>query len=207
MKKRACDNHVGIGPNRVGPPACAAVSWFVFLFYPASRDRAASTRLALTFVAAKLGATCHTSGMANSSWVIFALLGAFSAAIVNLLMKQSMQQLDATIAVVLQSAVSLLTLCVLATVTRKWTMPPATARGAIGFAIGAGVAAGFAWFFGYRALKMTEVAKATSLDRLSLVIAVILALVFLGERPAAMTWLGVCLMVVGAVLVSLNAAK
>jgi transporter family protein len=70
-----------------------------------------------------------------------------------------------------------------------------------------GVAAGLAWYFGYRALQMSEVSKGTTIDRLSLPIAVILAAVFLRERPSMLNIGGIVLMVAGAVMVSQSNGK
>lgn len=145
--------------------------------------------------------------MGNSLWLVYALAGAFAAALVNLFMKRSLEKLDATVAITLQSGMCLLTLLALAAVSRKWALPGAGMRRPLLFAAAAGVAAGLAWFFGYRALKLADVSKATSVDRISLAIAVVLAVIFLGERPAVTTWIGVALMIGGAVLVTLGRAK
>lgn len=145
--------------------------------------------------------------MQSFRWLMFGLSGAFAAAVVNVLMKRSMEKLDATTAITIQSAVSLVTILTLGAVTGSLKLPSSAMRNPLALAGLAGVAAGFAWFLGYRALQLAPLAKATSIDRLSLVMAVLLSVLFLGERPLLTTWFGVALMVGGGVLVSIGRVK
>ena len=65
--------------------------------------------------------------------------------------------------------------------------------------------AGLAWFCGYRALQLSKVSSATPVDRLSLAIAVILAMIFLGEKPSIGNWVGIAMMVIGSIIVARSA--
>jgi transporter family protein len=64
----------------------------------------------------------------------------------------------------------------------------------------AGVAGGLAWIFGFRAIQLAGVSKVAPIDKLSMPLAVILAVIFLGERPSAINWAGIALIAVGVYL-------
>jgi transporter family protein len=65
-----------------------------------------------------------------------------------------------------------------------------------------GLATGVSWFCYNRALQLGPVAGVAALDKLSVVLIALLALVFLGEQLDLRAWLGVLLMAVGAALVA-----
>jgi len=52
----------------------------------------------------------------------------------------------------------------------------------------------------FRALKVGEAAKVAPVDKLSVVLVALFAVIFLGERPGAREWLGIA-MIGGGVLV------
>jgi transporter family protein len=70
----------------------------------------------------------------------------------------------------------------------------------------AGAAGAASWLFYFTALRLAEVSRVAPVDKLSTPLAVLLAVLFLGERPMLWNWLGIVLMVGGAYLVSLRPA-
>ena len=140
--------------------------------------------------------------MGEYKWLAFALAGAFLAAMVNVMTKRALASLDVALAVTVQSILMLVTLVAVTTIGGRWTELSASPRWALAMVAGSGIVAGLAWYFGYHALKLTEISRATTIDRLSLPIAVLLGMLFLRERPTGMNWVGIGCMVVGAILVS-----
>jgi bacterial/archaeal transporter family protein len=61
---------------------------------------------------------------------------------------------------------------------------------------------GLSWFCYSRALQLGPVAGVAALDKLSVVLIALLALVLLGEQLDLRAWLGVLLMAIGAALVA-----
>ncbi len=55
-----------------------------------------------------------------------------------------------------------------------------------------------------RALKVGDASKGAPVDKLSVVLVAIFAVLFLGERPAVKDWLGIGLIATGAVLLALR---
>ena len=65
-----------------------------------------------------------------------------------------------------------------------------------------GLATGASWLCYFRALQLGEAARVAPIDKLSVVLVAIFGVVFLGERLAARTGLGVALIAAGATLVA-----
>ncbi|MBS0317569.1 MAG: EamA family transporter, partial [Proteobacteria bacterium] len=56
----------------------------------------------------------------------------------------------------------------------------------------------------FRALKVGEASKVAPVDKFSLVLVALFAVLFLGERPGARDWLGIALVAAGVVLLGLK---
>ena len=65
------------------------------------------------------------------------------------------------------------------------------------FLILSGLATGASWLCYYKALQLGEVSKVVPIDKLSIVITIILAFIFLGEQITLKTLIGCCLIVAG----------
>ena len=140
--------------------------------------------------------------MEQYRWLIFALLAAVFAAIVNVLTKRALDKADHTIALCVQSTVMLTTLLAATTFMGRWSKAGDTPKWALGLVALSGIAGGLSWLFGYRALQLSQVAKTAPIDKLSMPLAVVLAMIFLHERPSPMNWVGVALMTIGAFFVA-----
>ncbi len=140
--------------------------------------------------------------MGDHKWLVFGLLGAAFAAVVSVLSKSALKASDVFVALCLQSLLMLATLVVSVTVMGRWSAARAMPRWAVGLIVLSGIAGGLSWTFGYQALQLSSVAKAGPIDKLSTAIAILLAVAFLRERPSALNWGGIVLMLIGAYCVS-----
>ena len=145
--------------------------------------------------------------MGDYKWVVFGLVGAGFAAVVNVLSKSALKATDVFVALSLQSLLMLTTLCVSVTIMGRWGAVREMPRWAAGLIVLSGIAGGLSWTFGYQALQLSNVARAGTLDKLSIAFAVCLAVVFLKERPSLLNWVGILLMLAGAYCVAHQAAK
>ena len=82
----------------------------------------------------------------------------------------------------------------------KWTNPLTLPAKTLLFLMLSGLATGASWVCYFRALKVGEASKVAPVDKLSLVLVAVFAVLFLHERPSVREWLGI-LMVGAGVLV------
>ena len=71
------------------------------------------------------------------------------------------------------------------------------------FLILSGVATGLSWLFYFYALKIGEVSKVVPIDKLSLVLTIILAVIILKEKINLSTFIGALLMTIGALVIAI----
>ena len=87
-------------------------------------------------------------------------------------------------------------------VTGKWQSPLALPAKSLTFLVLSAFATGASWVCYFRALKVGEAAKVAPVDKLSVVLVAVFAVIFLGERPVAREWLGIGLVALGVLVLS-----
>ncbi|MBE9463606.1 EamA family transporter [Dyadobacter subterraneus] len=137
-------------------------------------------------------------------WLIWAILAAITAALVTVLTKAGLKNVDSSLAFALQSV---LIVCITwAVVTWQGTFSgikeiETKAWVLLGLA---GVATSLSTLFSFKALSMGRASYVTTVERSSLVIAVILSVLFLKEKITWQLIVGVVLIISGAVLIALS---
>ena len=144
--------------------------------------------------------------MQDHRWLVYALLSAVCAALVAILGRVGVKSVDANVGTMLRSVVMTLSLLAFVTATRGWDKLPKLASVPVLMLLLAGLAGAASWLFYFNALRLADVSRVAPIDKLSTVIAVLLAVVLLRERPAPVNWVGIALMVAGAYLVALRPA-
>lgn len=133
-------------------------------------------------------------------WFVFALLSAIFAALTSILAKVGIDGVDSNLATALRTVV---------VVIMAWGMVFLTnAQGGISeiskkswiFLILSGLATGASWLCYYKALQMGEASKVVPVDKLSVVITMVLAFVFLHEDFTAKSIIGCGLIGIGTLL-------
>jgi bacterial/archaeal transporter family protein len=66
------------------------------------------------------------------------------------------------------------------------------------------LATGASWVCYFRALKVGDASRVAPVDKLSVVLVAVFAVLFLGERPALREWLGIAMVGGGVLLLSLR---
>jgi len=140
----------------------------------------------------------------TSSWLVYALLAAACAALVSVFGKIGMRGVNSDLATAVRSVVQASFVVTFAAAVGSFghlgRHLGTLHRRAIGAIILSGVAGGLSWIFGFRAIQLVGVAKVAPIDKLSMPLAVILAVIFLGERPSGINWAGIALIAVGVYL-------
>lgn len=139
-----------------------------------------------------------------STWLPWALLSAVFAALTAIFAKVGLEEIDSDYATLLRTFVVALTLAALIYATGKWQSPFDIPPKSGTFLVLSALATGASWICYFRALKLGEASRVAPVDKLSVVLVALFAVVFLGERPAAREWLGIVLVGAGLLLLSLR---
>jgi transporter family protein len=136
------------------------------------------------------------------SWIFYALLSAVFASLVAVFGKVGIANIDSTLATAVRAVIMAVFLALTAVFMGKMPELSSIDSKAILYIVFSGVAGALSWLFYFYALRSGPVAGVASLDRLSLVFAIVFAALFLGERISWGAALGAALMVGGAMLVA-----
>lgn len=142
--------------------------------------------------------------MSFPSWVVWALLSASFAALTAVFAKVGVRDIDSDLAMALRTLIVALLIVPFVLVTGKWSNPLALAPRAQLFLTLSAVATGASWLCYFRALQLGDVTKVAVLDKFSVVLVVVFAVAFLGERPSLREWAGIGLMVAGVAVLILK---
>lgn len=130
-------------------------------------------------------------------WFVFALLSAVFAALTSILAKVGIEGVNSNLATAIRTVV---------VVVMAWVMVFLTnTQGGIGtiskkswvFLILSGLATGASWLCYYKALQIGDASKVVPIDKLSVIITLVLAFVFLHENFTAKSLLGCVLIGAG----------
>lgn len=136
-------------------------------------------------------------------WLLFAILSAVFAAATSILAKVGIEGIDSNLATAIRTAVVLLMAWVVVFVTTKTndagliaTMKAITPKSWI-FLILSGLATGASWLCYFHAIKIGDVSKVVPVDKCSLILTIIFAVIFLGESLTWKTIVGSALLLAG----------
>jgi len=137
-------------------------------------------------------------------WIPLALLSALFASLVAVLGKLGLKGMDTTLATTLRAAVMFVFLLAFTGLAGRFSgIGNVSDRDWLLLGL-SGVAGALSWLFYFWALKVGKVSQVAPLDRLSLIFAVALAALFLGEAIGWKIGLGAALMGLGAILIALG---
>ena len=140
--------------------------------------------------------------MTESGWLFWALLSAVFAAMTAIFAKIGVSGMDSDLATLVRTAVIFLILAGFVYFSGKWSDPFAYSPRAWLFLILSALATGASWVCYFRALKLGDVSRVAPVDKFSIVLVVIFAVIFLGERPSGRDWLGIAMIGGGVLLLA-----
>lgn len=140
----------------------------------------------------------------TESWFQWALLSAVFAALTAILAKVGLAGIDSDFATLVRTVVILVALAAFVGFTGKWSNPFALEPKPLLFLTLSGLATGASWVCYFRALKAGDAAKVAPVDKLSLLLVAVFAVVFLKERLNAREWFGVALVGAGVILLGIK---
>jgi len=135
-------------------------------------------------------------------WLPWALLSALFAGLTAVLAKVGVEKIDSNLATAIRTTVVL----VFAWAVVLAVVPPGSLAGLSRrtwlFLTLSGLATGLSWLCYFRALQLGEASRVAPIDKLSVVFAIALAVIFLRERLTWHQWLGGVLIVAGALVIA-----
>jgi len=130
-------------------------------------------------------------------WFIFAILSAIFAALTSILAKIGIEGVNSNLATAVRTIVVVLMAWLMVFVTGSQNGLMDISKKSWIFLILSGLATGASWLCYYKALQIGEASKVVPIDKLSIVITVALAFLFLGEQITLKTLIGCGLIVAG----------
>lgn len=137
------------------------------------------------------------------SWVFYAILAAFFSALVAILGKIGIKGVDSNLAVAIRTVVIVFFAWGIVLIQGNAGELFKISRHSYLFLVLSAFATGLAWLFYYKALQMGEASRVAPIDKLSIALTIILAFIFLGEKPTLGNTLGGSLVVIGVLVTAL----
>ena len=136
-------------------------------------------------------------------WFVFALLSAVFAALTSILAKVGIDGVNSNLATAIRTVVVLAMAWGMVFLTKAQGGISTISRKSWLFLILSGLATGASWLCYYRALQICQASKVVPVDKLSVVITLVLAFVFLGEKFTVKSAIGCVLIGAGTLLMVL----
>jgi transporter family protein len=135
------------------------------------------------------------------NWFHWALLSALFAGLTAVLAKVGVKDIDSNLATAIRTVVILIFAWSLVFSQATQSLTAVRPRSWL-FLVLSGLATGLSWLCYFRALQLGEASKVAPIDKLSVVVAMALAALFLGEHLTWRHWLGGTFIVCGTVVLS-----
>ena len=133
-------------------------------------------------------------------WMIFALLSAIFAALTSILAKIGIERVNSNLATAIRTTVVVGMAWGMVFLTHTESGLPEIGKKSWIFLILSGLATGASWLCYYKALQLGEASKVVPIDKLSVVITLILAFVFLHEEFTVKSLIGCILIGAGTLI-------
>ena len=137
------------------------------------------------------------------TWFWFALGSAVFAALTSILAKIGIEGVNSTLATAIRTAVVLVMAWGMVFLTNTQGGLASISRKSWIFLILSGLATGLSWLCYYKALQMGQASKVVPIDKLSVIITLVLAFVFLHEEFTAKSLIGCAMIGAGTLLMVL----
>jgi len=141
---------------------------------------------------------------ALSSWQLWAILSAVFAALTAIFAKVGVENVNSDFATFIRTIVILVTLAFILLATGQFQSLGTISKRTYVFLVLSGLATGASWVCYFRALKVGDASRVAPVDKLSVVLVVLFAVMFLGERPSGREWAGVAMIAGGVLMLAIK---
>ena len=139
-----------------------------------------------------------------NGWFFLAVLSAVFAALTAIFAKIGIKGVDSDLATLVRTIIITFVLSGFIWFTGKWSNPFSMSAKTWTFLGLSGLATGASWVCYFRALQIGDASKVAPVDKFSLVLVVIFAFAFLGERPTVREWVGIALVAIGVLVLAIK---
>lgn len=136
-------------------------------------------------------------------WLIYAILSAVFAALTSILAKVGIENVNSNLATAIRTAVVLIMAWVMVLITNNQGGIMEISKKSWIFLVLSGLATGISWLCYYKALQIGEVSKVVPIDKLSVVITLILAFLFLHDQFSLKSGIGIVLITAGTLIMAI----
>ena len=140
--------------------------------------------------------------LGSSPWLPWALLSACFAALTAILAKVGVSEINSNFATFIRTIVIVLFVGSLLLVSGGAQPISQIPRRALLFLALSGLATGASWLCYFRALSLGQAAEVVPVEKISVVLAAVLGVLFLSEQLTPRAWIGILLITSGVVLVA-----
>ena len=132
-------------------------------------------------------------------WKIYALLSALFAALTAIFAKVGVKDINSDLATAIRTTVILMLTWGIVVFGSHINEMKDVSRNTWFFLIISGLSTGLSWLFYFKAIQLGNVSRVAPIDKLSVVITMLLAFLFLHEQPSIKVILGALLIAVGSI--------
>ena len=136
-------------------------------------------------------------------WWTYALLAAVFAALTAVFAKVGLKGISSDLATAIRTVIILILAWAIVFYKGEWRGWQQLSRQNIVFLVLSGLATGLSWIFYFKALSLGKVSQVAPVDKLSVALAIILSVLFLGESVDWKTLLGAGLIITGTIVLIL----
>ncbi|MBV8634846.1 MAG: EamA family transporter [Burkholderiaceae bacterium] len=136
-------------------------------------------------------------------WILYSLGSAFFAALTAIFGKLGVSSMNSNLASFIRTIVILLVTAGIVSWRNEWQKPESVAPSTWVYLVLSGLATGLSWLCYFRALQSGPISRVAPLDKLSVAFAIILGLIFIGEKPSWPLAIGASLIVAGSMVIVL----
>lgn len=137
-------------------------------------------------------------------WQVWALLSAVFAALTAIFAKVGIEKINSDFATFIRTIVILIVLTAIVFFNHEFQSLKEISGRSLLFLVLSGIATGASWLCYFRALKLGEASRVAPIDKLSVVLVAVFAVMFLGEKLSLLHWLGIVLIGAGAVILAVT---
>lgn len=137
-------------------------------------------------------------------WILWAVLAAISAALVIVLTKAGLKNVEPSLAFAIQAVLILLITWAVVIYQGNFSDIKSIEKNAWIFLLAAGIFTSLSTLFSYKALSLGKASSVATIERSSLIIAIVLSVLFLKEKLTWQIIIGGIAMMAGALLIALS---